>query len=474
MQLVGRFRYAAVKKRPSEKAGATNCGAMTEPGPAATAEAGPAVAARTPRGGPLPPGALVIGAALVFQGLSTYGFLVIANLALAHRPYSAFSALWALTFVAAPGLFLPLEQEVGRAASARRAAGLGAGPVVRRAMLLGGGLAAGVIVLAGAAEAPLTSVFFNGEGLLLLAFMVAVPSYTAYYLGRGTLAGAGRFGGYAAVLAVEGAVRIAAALVLLKAGVTSGGAYALVIGLPCLVGLAVVLPRQRGVAAPGPPAHWAELSTALGWLLVGSLLAQALMNVTPLAVKALFSSGDPAAAGRVLNGLIIARIPLFFFQAIQASLMPKLAADAAAGLFDDFRRLLERLLILLALVVAVSVAGMALLGPTVLQILFRSSRPLASGDLALLALGSEGMMFSFALAYASIALRGYRGATAGWAAGAAALVIALAVLPGALLRVEIAFCVGVWVSAAVMAAALTRRLAHARAGSLSTAAPAGS
>src|SRR5487761_567271 len=423
MQLVGRFRYAAVKKRPSEKAGATNCGAMTEPGPAATAEAGPAVAARTPRGGPLPPGALVIGAALVFQGLSTYGFLVIANLALAHRPYSAFSALWALTFVAAPGLFLPLEQEVGRAASARRAAGLGAGPVVRRAMLLGGGLAAGVIVLAGAAEAPLTSVFFNGEGLLLLAFMVAVPSYTAYYLGRGTLAGAGRFGGYAAVLAGEGAVRIVA---------------------------------------------------ALGWLLVGSLLAQALMNITPLAVKALFSSGDPAAAGRVLNGLIIARIPLFFFQAIQASLMPKLAADAAAGLFDDFRRLLERLLLLLALVVAVSVAGMALLGPTVLQILFRSSRPLASGDLALLALGSEGMMFSFALAYASIALRGYRGATAGWAAGAAALVIAIVVLPGTLLRVEIAFCIGVWVSAAVMAAALTRRLAHARAGRLSAAAPAGS
>src|ERR1039458_8479616 len=287
----------------------------------------------------------------------------------------------------------------------------------------------------------------------------------------GTLAGAGRFGGYATVLMVEGAVRIAAALVLLKAGVTNGGAYGLAISLPCLIGLAVVLPRQRGIAAPGPPARWSELSAALGWLLTGSLLAQALMNVTPLATKALFSGGDPTAAGRVLNGLIVARIPLFFFQAIQASLMPKLSADAAAGRFHEFRLLLRRILLLAGLLVMVSVAGMALLGPPILQILFHSSRPLGRGDLALLALGSEGMMAALALAYACIALRGYRGATAGWVSGSVALVLALVVLPGTLLRVEIAFCVAVAVACAVMGVALTARLRRAEAASLTS--PAG-
>jgi O-antigen/teichoic acid export membrane protein len=416
-----------------------------------------------PRSGPLPPGALLIGIALAIQGVTTYAFVVIANHALAPKAYSAFSALWALTYVAAPGLFLPLEQEVGRAASARRVAGLGAGPVVRRALLLGAGLALGVIVLSGAAEAPLTGTFFNGEGLLLLGFLVAMASYTIYYLARGTLAGSSRFRGYAAVLIVEGVVRIAAALVLLRAGVTNGGAYGLAIGLPCLIGIALVLPRQRGIATPGPPARWNELSFALGWLLAGSLLAQALMNVAPLAVKAFFSAGDPAAAGRVLNGLIVARVPLFFFQAIQASLMPKLSADAAAGRWDDFWVLLRRILALVAAIIAISVAGMALLGPPIVQALFHSSRALSGGDLALLALGSEGMMLAFALAYASIALRGYRAATTGWAAGAIVLVIALLVLPGALLRVELAFCIGVYAASAVMAVMLRMRFLTLRA-----------
>jgi O-antigen/teichoic acid export membrane protein len=138
--------------------------------------------------------------------------------------------------------------------------------------------------------------------------------------------------------------------------------------------------------------------------------------------------------------------------------MPKLSADAAAGRLEDFRLMLRRILLLVAAVIAISVAGMALLGPPVLQILFHSSRPLARGDLALLALGSEGMMAAFSLAYACIALRGYRGATAGWVAGAVALVVALLVLPGALLRVEIAFCIAVAVACAVMAVALRMRL----------------
>jgi O-antigen/teichoic acid export membrane protein len=421
------------------------------PAPAASAAA---------RRGPLPPGALTVGMSLGVQGVTTYGFLVIAHRALGDAAYSPFSVLWALIFVAAPGLFLPLEQEVGRAASARRVAGLGAGPVVRRAMLLGVALALGVMAAAGAAESPLIGQLFKGDGWLLLGFMVAVACYTAYYLSRGTLAGAGRFGGYASVLLFEGLARIAAAVVLWRLGVTAAGAYGLAIALPCVVGLLVVMPRQRGVASPGPPARWHELTAALGWLLTGSLLAQALMNVAPLAFQSLFGRSEPAAAGEILNGLIIARIPLFLFQAIQAALMPKLSADAAAGRLHEFRALLARLLLLIAAVVLVSVAGMALLGPAVLHLLFPSSHPLGRGDLVLLALGSEGMMAALSLAYASIALRDYRGATAGWVAGTVALVIALLLLPGTLIRVEIAFCVGVGAATAVMSLALRRRLAR--------------
>ena len=412
------------------------------------------------RSSPLPPGALLIGVTLGFQGVTTYGFLVIAHRALGAAAYSPFSVLWALIFVAAPGLFLPLEQEVGRAAAARRVAGLGAGPLVRRALLLGIGLAVAVMALAGAGEAPLIADLFQGEGGLLAGFVVAIACYVLYYLSRGTLAGAGRFGGYASVLLVEGVARIGAAVVLWRLGVTSGGAYGLAIGLPCVVGLAVVLPRQRRVAAPGPDAHWSELTSALGWLLTGSLLAQGLTNVAPLAFQALFGAAHRATAGEILNGLIIARIPLFLFQAVQAALMPKLSADAAAGRLEEFRSLLRRLLLLVGVVVAVSVAAIALLGPPVLHLLFPSGHPLSRGDLVLLGLGSEGMMAVLTLAYATIALRGYRGATAAWVAGVAALVVTLVVLPGTLAKVEGAFCVSVAVAGIAMAAALRSRVAR--------------
>ena len=410
------------------------------------------------RSSPLPPGALLIGVTLGFQGVTTYGFLVIAHRALGAAAYSPFSVLWALIFVAAPGLFLPLEQEVGRAAAARRVAGLGAGPLVRRALLLGIALAVAVMALAGAGEAPLIADLFQGEGGLLAGFVVAIACYVLYYLSRGTLAGAGRFGGYASILLVEGVARIGAAVLLWRLGVTSGGAYGLAIGLPCVVGLAVVLPRQRRIAAPGPDAHWSELTSALGWLLTGSLLAQGLTNVAPLAFQALFGAAHRATAGEILNGLIIARIPLFLFQAVQAALMPKLAADAAAGRLEEFRSLLRRLLLLVGVVVAVSVAAIALLGPPVLHLLFPSRHPLSRGDLVLLGLGSEGMMAVLTLAYATIALRDYRGATAGWVAGVVALVVTLAVLPGTLAKVEVAFCVSVAVAGIAMAAALRSRV----------------
>ena len=46
-------------------------------------------------------------------------------------------SMWFATFALAPGFFLPLEQELGRALSYRRAADEGAHPVVRKIGSLG-------------------------------------------------------------------------------------------------------------------------------------------------------------------------------------------------------------------------------------------------------------------------------------------------------------------------------------------------
>src|ERR1700687_1353329 len=99
---------------------------------------------------PLPEGTFAVGAGLMVAGITTYGFQILGFRALSKTDYAALNALWVFVFVLAPGIFLPLEQEVGRAIAARRVRGVGGGPVVRRAGLLGGvfsvALALGIIV----------------------------------------------------------------------------------------------------------------------------------------------------------------------------------------------------------------------------------------------------------------------------------------------------------------------------------------
>ena len=86
----------------------------------------------------VPEGTFAVGAGLAISGVTTYGFQILAFRGLSKPDYAALNALWVFVFVLAPGVFLPLEQEVGRAVAARRVRGVGGGPVVRRAGLLGG------------------------------------------------------------------------------------------------------------------------------------------------------------------------------------------------------------------------------------------------------------------------------------------------------------------------------------------------
>src|SRR5215212_6387263 len=91
---------------------------------------------------PLPEGTLSVGAGLIINGLCAYGFLAIAGHALDDDVFAPLSLLWSVTFVLAPGFFLPIEQELGRALAHRRGLGQGGLPVVRRAAVLSAGLLA--------------------------------------------------------------------------------------------------------------------------------------------------------------------------------------------------------------------------------------------------------------------------------------------------------------------------------------------
>lgn len=407
----------------------------------------------------LPEGTFAVGAGLLIAGLTAYGFQILTGRTLAKPDYAALNGLWALVFVVTPGFFQPLEQEVSRAVASRAARGIGGGPLVRRAALLGGILAAGVALVAVVASKPLVDELFDGEWLLLVALLVALATYYVAHLTRGTLSGNGRFQRYGLMHGVEGSVRFLACLALVVIGVDAVGAYGLALALPPAVAVLLALRGQHGLLRPGPEAPYSELSNALVLLLVGSFLAQTLGYAAFLGANLLADAAEKDAVADFIFGLFIARIPILLFQAVQAALLPKLAGLAGAGKVDDFRGGLRKLVfVVIGLGVFGTVAG-ATVGPWAGRILFGAENfTLEHRDLGLLAAGSGAFILALTLAQALIALEGYAQAAVSWLAGIVAFGVVTALGDDLFLRVELGFVAGSAVAALVMSVMLLARL----------------
>lgn len=414
----------------------------------------------------LPPGTLAVGTGVVVLGASAYAFLVLAGRGLGVERFAELSVLWVLVFTVGPGLFVPLEQEVGRAVAARRSRGEAPGPLVRLAARVAVGAAVAVTVVL-LLSAPLL-VPRVVDGSLLLALLVAVWALCAAHLSRGVLAGTGRFSHYGAQLGVEGLLRVLVCLLLVLAGVTTVLAYGLLLGLATAVAVAVTAGGLRGVRSAGPPASGRELSQNLGLLLAGSVLAQALVNLGPVLVQLLAPASDSGAAGRFLAASVLTRVPLLLFAAVQAALLPRLSALAAQGRAAEFRSALLRIVLLVGALGLAGALVLAAAGPELVRLLFGSGFALSRGQLGLLALGSAIYMVAMVLSQAHIALERHGTAALGWAAGVLALGLATLLGDGVVDRVVWAFVLGTVASLAVLVALLPRSQRAGRSGTAAT------
>jgi len=400
----------------------------------------------------LPRGTGTVGAWLLFTGLVTYGFATVSARALGADRYAPLSTLWALSFLVAPGVFLPLEQEVTRAISERRVHGVGSGPVVRLAAIVGGAAALVLASVALLAREPLADALFDGQQVLVVAFALVLVGYWCDHLTRGVLSSHGRFGSYGMIFGTEGLVRFVAAVVLALIGVEVAGPYGMAVGLAPFFGTAAAVVRERAhrLVTPGPPARWAELSANLALLLAGSLLAQTLVNAGPLVVQGLVDPGDEATTSSFLVGLLVARVPLYFFQAVQASLLPNLSQLQTAGKRSEASRALARLVVVVILLGTAMTMGCAALGPWVVRLVFGEDFVLSGLDMALLAAGSALVMLALGLAQALVALHRHREVALAWLVGVTVFAVAVLVGSGVLLRVEIAYVLGAAVAAGGM------------------------
>jgi O-antigen/teichoic acid export membrane protein len=411
---------------------------------------------------PLPEGTYAVGFGLLISGLTAYAFQILAFKALDKPEYAALNGLWIFVFVVAPGFFLPLEQEVGRAVADRRSRGIGGGPVVRKAAFAGAVLTGGLVVLTLllATFTPLIDRLFHGKESLLLCFVIALGTYAVQHITRGTLSGNGRFGPYGLILAAEGILRVLPVIILYAAGIDNIIWYGLALAIPPVLASVISLRGQHGLLAPGPPAEWSELSANLTLLFLGSLTAQTLSYSAALGAILLAKGPvERAEAADFIVGFFIARIPILLFQAIQAALLPKLAALAGAGRHVDFRNGLRKLLLIVIGVGVLGVVAGATIGPIAGEILFGDKFHLDNLDLALLAAGSGLFILALTLAQALIALLGHARALVAWCVG---LAVCVAVTVGSskdlFLRVELGFLFGCGAAAVTMALLLLGRL----------------
>jgi O-antigen/teichoic acid export membrane protein len=415
---------------------------------------------------PVPEGTYAVGLGLLISGITAYGFQILAFKGLTKSEYAALNGLWILVFVVAPGFFLPLEQEVGRAVADRRARSIGGGPVVRKAALAGALLAAGLMALSivGFEAFGFTERLFHGQEVLLVCFVIALGTYAVQHITRGTLSGNGRFGPYGMILGAEGVFRIVPVIIVYLAGLDDLIWYGLALAIPPALAALVALWGQHGLVEPGPDAEWSELSTNLTLLFLGSLAAQALSYAAALGVLVLAQGKvERDAAADFIVGFFIARIPILLFQAIQAALLPKLASLAGAGKHGDFRSGLKKLLLIVVGVGALGVVAGATIGPTVGQILFGDKFNLDNLDLTLLFLGSAAFILALTLAQALIALLGHGRALIAWAVGLVLCVGVMALGSSATVddlfrRSELGYLAGCLAAAVTMAVFLVLRL----------------
>lgn len=408
----------------------------------------------------LPEGTPAVGAGLAIAAITSYIYVVVSLNALVGGAAAAFSAFWAVIFVAGTGFFLPLEQEVGRAVAHRRAQGVGGGPLVHRAARLGGIITVVLVVAAAIATPWLNEYLFHDDMLFLPALAIAIVGFYVMHLTRGVLAGQGRFGAYGQLLAAEGIFRLVGAIGLALVGVDRAGAYALVLGLAPFLAAAFALRKQRDLLQPGPAAPYSELSKSLGWLLMGSVLMQALAYSPLLAVNLLAGEDEKVLAAGFASAFFVARLPVLAFQAVQGTLLPKLAGLAGSGRHDEFRQGLKKLLVLVAGIGIAGAVGAYVLGPWIGNILFKDFS-LGAAGMALLAAGSGAFIVALTLAQALIALGGHRLMSAAWGGGLVVCVAVMASISDLELRVEVGFLAGAIVAAIAMAGALWSRIGRA-------------
>ena len=390
---------------------------------------------------------------------TSYVTLVLAGRLLGAAAFAGISVLYVLVSSFATGLFLPFEQEIARRRGHERGSATFDPTLVRRAVLVSMIAAIAICLLAVAAR-PVSLRLLNGNWSLLGALCVALPGYACCFVSRGVFAGSRELWRYGLQLGVEGGFRLAGMLCLVVVGAHSVAAVGWLFAAAPWIALAASL-VGRAAHLPGPRVSivlGGSLVSALGLLLISSLAAQLLVNAGPVIVQLLATPAERARAGAFLAALVVVRIPVFLFTAVQPSFLPAMATHSAVDRKANFVKLTRRVLTTCLVLTVVSTVVAAALGPMLIRLLFGFRDGV--GAVTFLAMGVSVGLYLAAMIFAQALLgRGMHAwTTAGWLIGLAAM-LAGTLLPGSAVgRATMGFLLGAVAAACIYAVLLATAL----------------
>jgi O-antigen/teichoic acid export membrane protein len=176
---------------------------------------------------------------------------------------------------------------------------------------------------------------------------------------------------------------------------------------------------------------------------------------------------DGEVVGALLAAMILARVPLFVFTSLQASLLPGLAEAIATGDQARFRQLVARGCGIVAVLGVSAGVPAAILGPWLTWLLFAARPVLGHADFAVPSGRTLCYMLAMVLGQGAMAVARHRDQLLAWLAGTAVLA-AVTLGPGDVrLRVEVAYALSSLTVVGALALVLSvrsRALRPARAG----------
>lgn len=296
----------------------------------------------------------IVGLGYLCSGAAMLAFFAVASRALTPTGLAEVAVTWTVIVLAGGCLLVPVEREVARRTAAAQAHS------ARFAALVAAltGVAAAVI----AAAATRTGIM----SALGVGASVAIGT-TATAVGRGTLAGHQRLRAAALITTSEGALRLLLIAALSAAGAATPTTVTLALAAAALLTGAAAVTAAHG-QTPRAAVVRPDAPRLLPVLVAASVISQLTLNSPVLIAK--WTGATAVTVSTIAIVLMIGRVPLYLFQAVQTTLLPHLTRLTQADEQHQARTDTNRVAAACALTGTIATITATALGPPLISTLY--------------------------------------------------------------------------------------------------------